>query len=473
MSQRKKPDAAQTQAFVDAVWQSTIIPALVDYIRIPNRSPAFDPQWVEHGHMERAVTLVVGWLKAHAPADAHLEVVRLAGRTPLIFMEIPGTAPGNVLLYGHLDKQPEMTGWAEGKGPWEPVIEGDRLYGRGGADDGYAAFASLTAINALRTQGVPHARCVVVIEACEESGSYDLPAYIEHLLPRIGDVDLVVCLDSGAGDYNRLWSTTSLRGMVGGTLRVDILTEGVHSGGASGVVPSSFRIARILLDRLENPVTGETRLPLLKVAVPEARQQQAEVAAAALGGGLPPFPLVPTAHPVHTHLAANMLARTWTSTVSVTGADGLPPIASAGNVLRPYTALKLSIRLPPPIDGKQAQAAIRAELERDPPYGARVTFTPEEPATGWDAPPVAPWLAASADAASLAFYGEGMAWMGEGGTIPFMAMLGEKFPAAQFLITGVLGPASNAHGPNEFIHLPFAQRLTACVAHVLADHAAR
>ena len=469
----KTPSAETTQAFVDDVWQATIVPALVDYIRIPNRSPAFDPKWAEHGYMEQAVQLVHGWLQAHAPADATLEVVRLEGRTPLIFMEIPGTAPGNVLLYGHLDKQPEMVGWAPGKGPWEPVIEGDLLYGRGGADDGYAAFASLTAINALRAQGVPHARCVVVIEACEESGSYDLPAYIDHLTPRIGDVDLVICLDSGAGDYQRLWSTTSLRGMVGGTLRVEILTEGVHSGGASGVIPSSFRIARILLDRLENPQTGESRLPLLKVEIPEARRRQAEVAAKALGNGRPPFPLVEGARPVHDDLASNMLARTWTSTVSITGADGLPPISLAGNVLRPWTALKVSVRLPPPVDGKTAQAAIKAELERDPPYGAKVTFSTEEPATGWDAPPVAEWLQASADAASQAFFGEGMAWMGEGGTIPFMAMLGEKFPRAQFLITGVLGPNSNAHGPNEFLHIPFARRLTACVAHVLSDHARR
>lgn len=465
-----KLDPRKTQDFVDGVWDATIVPSLVDYIRIPNKSPAFDAQWAEHGYMDEAVDLIHGWLAAHAPADASLEVIRLEGRTPLIFMEIPGEVDDTVVLYGHLDKQPEMTGWVEGKGPWTPVIEGDKLYGRGGADDGYAAFASLTAINALREQGIPHARCVLIIEACEESGSDDLPAYIDALADRVGTPSLVVCLDSGAGNYEQMWNTTSLRGLVAGTLRVDIIREGLHSGAASGAVPSSFRIARALLDRVEDPATGLPRLEALVAEVPEARLAQNALAAEVLGDEA--FPFVEGAGPVHADAAANHLARTWQTTLSVTGVDGIPPLDRAGNVLRPFTALKLSFRIPPSIDGATAYAAVKAELERDPPYGAQVRFEGEH-ATGWDAPPIEPWLHESATAASEAFFGRPMMYMGEGGTIPFMGMLGEKFPKAQFLITGVLGPESNAHGPNEFLHIPFAKKLTACVARVLADHAAR
>ncbi|MFN3201611.1 MAG: M20/M25/M40 family metallo-hydrolase [Bradymonadia bacterium] len=463
-------DVNDTQTFVDQVWDATIVPTLVDYIRIPNKSPDFDSQWAEHGYMDQAVELIFGWLQQHKPEDATLEVVKLEGRTPLIFMEIPGQVDDTVVLYGHLDKQPEMTGWAEGKGPWLPVIEDGKLYGRGGADDGYAAFASLTAINALRAQGVPHARCVMIIEGCEESGSYDLPAYIDHLADRIGTPSLVVCLDSGAGNYAQMWNTTSLRGLVGGTLRVDIVREGVHSGDASGTVADSFRIIRMLLDRLEDPTTGLTRLDALKAEVPEARVRQNALAAEVLGHGS--FPFVEGAEPVHADPAANHLARTWQTTLSITGVDGLPPLERAGNVLRPFTALKLSMRIPPSIDGATAYAAVKAELERDPPYGAQVSFEGDY-ATGWDAPPMAEWLHASATRASEAFYGQPMMYMGEGGTIPFMGMLGEKFPEAQFLITGVLGPESNAHGPNEFLHIPFAKKLTACVVQVLADHATR
>ena len=223
--------------YVTELWDDSIVPELVEYIRIPNKSPHFDPDWAEHGYMEAAVEHMVRWCEAHAPRGMELEVVRLPGRTPLIFIGVPGEGDDCLLLYGHLDKQPEMTGWREGLGPWTPKVVGDRLYGRGGADDGYAIYASLTALGALQEQRAPHARCVVIIEACEESGSYDLPHCIEALRPRIGTPSLVVCLDSGCGDYERLWCTTSLRGLTGGTLSVEVLEEGVHAGDPAGSCP--------------------------------------------------------------------------------------------------------------------------------------------------------------------------------------------------------------------------------------------
>jgi acetylornithine deacetylase/succinyl-diaminopimelate desuccinylase-like protein len=377
-------------------------------------------------------------------------------------------------MYGHLDKQPEMIGWRDGLGPWQPVLADGKLYGRGGADDGYAVFASLAAIGALQAQGVAHARCVGVIETCEESGSYDLPAYLELLAPRMGPVDFVVGLDSGCGDYERLWATTSLRGLVGGTLSVDVLTEGVHSGDASGVVPSSFRVARAVLDRIEDSATGRVLPPIFHAPIPDERVRQAREAAAIMGETtVRKYPFVDGTKPMVADHAEALLNRTWRPALSVIGADGLPAIADAGNVLRPRTALKLSLRLPPPVDGATAREAMRKLLEADPPHGASVRFEGDEAGTGWNAPPTAPWLTQALDEASRAFYGKPAAAMGEGGTIPFMAMLGKHFPQAQFLITGVLGPRSNAHGPNEFLHIPYATKLTACVASVLAAHASR
>jgi acetylornithine deacetylase/succinyl-diaminopimelate desuccinylase-like protein len=376
-----------------------------------------------------------------------------------------------VLLYGHLDKQPEMVGWREGLGPWLPVIEGDKLYGRGGADDGYAVFASLAAILALRGQGVPHARCVGLIECCEESGSYDLPAYLEALAPRLGAVDFVIGLDSGCGNYEQLWVTTSLRGLAAGTLSVEVLSEGVHSGDASGIVPSSLRIARALLDRLEDPASGQIRPREFHCAIPEERVAQAHKAGEILGATVHrKFPYAGATRPMTTDPGEGVLNRTWRPFLSIVGANGLPAIKDAGNVLRPRTELKLSLRLPPLVDGPQATRDMKRILEADPPYGATVTFEPDQGATGWSAPATAPWLARALDAASQACFGRPAAMMGEGGTIPFMGMLGKHFPQAQFLITGVLGPKSNAHGPNEFLHLAYAKKLTACVAHVLAAH---
>jgi len=469
-------DKTSLQRFVDETWGETIVPTLCDYIKIPNRSPAFDPEWAKHGHMDEAVALIERWCAGRAIPGLTVEVIRLPGRTPLMYMEIPARAPSRdtVLLYGHLDKQPEFTGWETGLGPWTPVQKGDRLYGRGGADDGYSAFAALTAIEALARQRLAHARCVVLIEAGEESGSPDLPVYIEHLAARIGDVSLVVCLDSGCGNYEQLWSTTSLRGLVAGDLRVEVLREGVHSGEASGIVPSSFRVLRMLLSRLEDEATGVIKLKELKVRIPRERVAQARSTARALGNDVwAKFPLVDGLKPMGKDNVERVLNRTWRSAVSFTGADGVPTLASAGNVLRPSTAFKLSVRVPPTVDIERASSALKRLLEKDPPYGAKVTFSGEKSSAGWNAPELAAWLERSADSASRAFFGKPVRYLGEGGSIPFMQMLGRKFPRAQFLVTGVLGPHSNAHGPNEFLHLPTARKLTCCVAQVVHEHSER
>ncbi|MGQ0551970.1 MAG: M20/M25/M40 family metallo-hydrolase [Planctomycetota bacterium] len=475
-------DPGQLSGWVGAAWRDRILPALTEYIRIPNESPAFDADWERHGHMERAVQHVATWCRAELRRlpGAQLHIERLAGRTPLIIIDVPGrpdaAAAGapTVLLYGHLDKQPPLGGWAEGLGPWTPVLRGERLYGRGGADDGYAAFASVTALAALAEAGQPYAHCVILIEACEESGSVDLPAHIEALGPRLGAPDLVICLDSGCGNYDQLWGTTSLRGLVTGTLTVETLREGVHSGDASGIVPSSFRIASQLLSRLEDGPSGVVSVPELQAEIPAERRQQAAAAVAELGVAVTgKYPFLPGVQPVGGAAAELVLNRTWRPALAVTGQAGLPPLQTAGNVMLPRTQLQLSMRLPPTCSGSEAAAAMKRVLERDPPYGARVRFEAHEPCTGWNAPPLATWLGRAVDEASRQSFGRPACWMGEGGSIPFMGMLGRRFPQAQFLITGVLGPESNAHGPNEFLHLPTAERLTTCVAQVLLAHQRR
>jgi acetylornithine deacetylase/succinyl-diaminopimelate desuccinylase-like protein len=471
---------AALKKFVDGVWTREIVPEITEYIRIPAKSPDFDPKWQANGHIDRAVEHMTRWAKEKIKAlpGAKMEVVRLKGRTPVILIEVPSTLPkGNkdtVLLYGHLDKQPEMTGWAEGMGPWTPVLHDDKLYGRGGADDGYAIYASVTALLALQQQNIPRARCVVLIEACEESGSYDLPFYIDHLEDRIGSPSLVICLDSGCGNYDQMWLTTSLRGLVGGLLTVSVLEEGVHSGDASGIVPDSFRIARALLSRIESAETGEVILADAQAEIPKDRVAQAKVAAGALGEQVwHKFPFSGKTQPPAMDGAELVLNRTWRAQLTVVGADGLPAPASAGNVLRPKTSLKLSLRLPPTVDAEAATKAVKKALTAKPIQGAKVKFETEQAGAGWNAPPLSSWLEKSIHAASKATFGKPAALMGEGGSIPFIGMLGKRFPDAQFLITGVLGPHSNAHGPNEFLHIPTGKNVTACAAMILADHAAR
>ena len=467
-------DLSAVRQHVDQAWSSDVVDRLHEFIAIPDVSPAFDADWQAHGHIDRAVELVRSWCRSRAIDDMAVEVHELDGRTPVVLCEIPprGDRTDTVVLYGHLDKQPEMTGWREGLDPWEPVLDGDRLYGRGGADDGYAVFAALTGIEALRAAGGDHARLVVLIEASEESGSPDLPAHLDALGTRLGDVSLVIGLDSGAASYDRLWVTTSLRGVLVGTLRVDVLTEGVHSGSAGGVVPSSFRILRRLLDRIEDPDTGRVLVDELWCPIPDERQAQIEASADEIAADLA-FPYAGDTGPEGRTAAELLRARTWEPAIANIAVDGFPPPHRAGNVLRPFTALTIAARLAPTADPTAAARALTERLTTDPPPGTVVRFDVTGAERGWNAPPTAAWLQTAVDEASDAFWGRPSSAMGEGGTIPFMAMLGQRFPDAQFLITGVLGPGSNAHGPNEFLHLPMARNIAASVAHVLHAHARR
>ena len=477
-------NTTQSLAHVSQAWDGDIVQRLSDYIAIPAKSPIFDADWLAHGYLETVVRNTAQWIEAQKLDGLTLEVVRLPGRTPVIFFEVAatrsaqaGVSEQTVLMYGHLDKQPEFSGWRKDLGPWTPKYEDGKLYGRGGADDGYAAYAAIAAIAALKDQKVAHPRVLGLIETCEESGSYDLLPYVDALRTRLGDVGLVVCLDSGAGNYDQLWLTNSLRGMASGVLRVDVLSEGVHSGDASGVVPSSFRVLRQVLDRLEDSATGRLLPGIFHCDVPPERQAQARVTADILGDEV--YKRFPWAHydcggatqsvlPTTTDPLQALLNRTWMPTLSVTGAEGFPAMKDAGNVLRPFTAFKLSLRLPPLVEASTAVQALKTLLEDNAPYQAKVTFECSGGATGWNAPDTAPWFEQALNEASQAHFGAGCGYIGQGGTIPLMNMLSQGFPKAQMMVCGVLGPKSNAHGPNEFLHVPYAKKLTAAVAQVIA-----
>ena len=368
------------QKDIDSFWDDEILPTLIEYIKIPNKSPAFDSNWEKAGHMEKVLQLAKSWVEKHKPDCSILHINRINNRTPLLMLEVPGDRDGNILMYGHLDKQPEMEGWKDGYGPWSPVMKGEKLYGRGGADDGYALFASLGIIKSLMEQGASLPRIIILIEFCEESGSPDLPYYIKECQEIIGPVDLVVCLDSGAGNYKQFWTTVSLRGMIACELRVDVLNEGIHSGSASGLVPSSFRIIRQLLSRLEDELTGEIKVKSLHSDVPEHRLNEIEKMVNTLDDEKDTMPWHNKMQPASDSPIDGSILRTWKPTLSIVGADGIPSVADGGNVLRPYTTLKLSFRLPPDVDCNKAMDDVEKTLLKDPPYNASISIDWEEPA---------------------------------------------------------------------------------------------
>ncbi|WP_277676358.1 M20/M25/M40 family metallo-hydrolase [Saccharopolyspora rectivirgula] len=470
-------DRAAVTKTVQQIWDESVLPSLSELVEIPAVSPAYDADWEANGHLDAAVDHVRQWVTARGIPGAEAEVVRLDGRSPLLLIDIPpaeGAPEETVLLYGHLDKQPPLHGWSEGLGPWTPVVRNGRLYGRGSVDDGYSGYAAISAVEAARQHGGRHARCVVLLETGEESGSPDLPAYLEHLSDRLGDVTLIVCLDSGAGDYERLWLTTSLRGGMQLEVTVRVLESGQHSGMASGILPSSFRIMRQLLDRIEDPRTGEILVPELNVPIPNNRVEQTRAALEAVPGLVRnSVPLLDGMQPLSEDEVELALNNTWRPTLSVIGADGMPAPSDAGNVLRPYTTLMLSFRLPPTADPQAAMEAVKQRLSTDVPYGAQVSFGHSDTGMGWNAPDLQPWLHEALDQASADIFGTRWQTMGVGGSIPLMGLLHNAYPDAQFVVTGALGPDSNAHVPDESLHLGFAAKLSAAIAYLLDAHARR
>ena len=477
MTTALRPDDALAHA--RSHWSADVLPLLETYASIPGVSPAYDPDWETHGLLSDTAELLAAWARHRELPGATVEVVRIPGLTPTVVVDVPASDPGaagTVLIYGHYDKQPPFDGWTGGRGPWTPVVEGEWIYARGVADDGYALPSALLALEAVRASGGRHARCIVLAEGSEESGSPHLRQVLAHLADRIGVPDVVIALDSGSPTYERLWVTTSLRGAIVGTLTVRVLEHGVHSGSAGAVVPSSFRIARVLLDRIEDPATGDLRLPELCVDPPVGALAAAEdLVRARAGAGLvaSEFPVVDGLVLQGESEADRALRVAWRGSVAVVGADGLPPSADAGAVLRPFTSLKLVVRLPPTADPDAASEAVSRALTSDPPHGATVEWNAAPPAGGWSAPPLAPWLAAALDNASLACFDQPSGRLGEGGTIPFMGWLAAQFPEAQILALGVLGPGSNAHGPDEGLHMPTAERITASLALLVDAHADR
>lgn len=457
-----------------ADFERDALETLLDYTTIPCLSPMFDQRWEESGHIEAAVQLLVSWARQRRLASFEVEVHRLEGKTPVIVVTVAATGPttGTCVLYGHLDKQPPLGEWSEGLNPFIPVRRGDRVYGRGIADDGYSMFSALLAIEAMEARDIPHGRCVVLIEASEESGSSDLEAHLDAIAEHLGAVELMICLDSGALTYDRLWVTSSLRGLVNLEVTVQVLERGQHSGSASGVVPSSFRVLRQLLDRVEDSSNGHVLIDELWGEVPDEHVTAASSIADELGDIIASdLPMLAGVDMMGNSGADRILRRNWHPALSIIGIAGIPEPVDAGNVLRTHTSALLSMRLPPTVSSTIAAGRLHDVLTTDVPSSAQVRTTVHSLADGWVAPPLAPWLSKALEDASMENFGHAPGLTGEGGSIPFLASLGRRYPNVQIVATGVLGPDSNAHGIDEMLDLVTAVHVTNSVITLLAAHA--
>ena len=456
---------------VARMWQGETLQALCDFVRIPARSVGFDPNWEQNGFLLQACEDAARWAKTLFP-NAVFEVLSEPGRSPALFFEIPASGcscPESVFFYGHFDKQPEGEGWTQGRKAFTPSVEGRRLYGRGAADDGYNFYAAMTALAALDENGAPRPRAVGLYETAEECESVDFAYWLEKTAPRIGRVGFVSVLDGTCCDYDRLWTTVSFRGALSFTLNVRVLQYGVHSGTASGIVPESFTIARALLERIEKAQTAEISAPELNVEIPEERLAQLRHCASILGEKITgEFPWAGSVHARNPAPFASLVMRGWKPQLAVTGAEGLPALENAGNVLRAGTRLKCSMRIAPTLDPEKALEYIRRELTRDPIFGCTVTLDPAGFGPGWNAPAEKPWFTRSFDAASRELFGKSATYCCDGASIPILSLMQRCFGDAQYLVTGVLGPGSNAHGPDEMLDLDYVSKLTSALARIIA-----
>jgi acetylornithine deacetylase/succinyl-diaminopimelate desuccinylase-like protein len=460
-----------TTKLVEEKFESDLLTGLSDFIKIDNLSPSYDPEWNSNGKLEAAAKFCLDWVLKEGVEGLKGEIIKEDDKTPLIFIEIDARGSDrNFLLYGHFDKQPHFSGWAEGLGPTIPVIKDGWLYGRGGADDGYAIFSAVTAIKAIQKQGQPHGRVVIVIEGSEESGSPHLIHYINKLNHRIGVPDLMICLDSGAKDYETLWITTSLRGVANLDLTVEVLEEAVHSGVGTGIAPDSFMIIRNLLDRVENSETGKI-VDLFHVNIPSSRIEDAKKLAAIKSESiLGQVKLVPGAKPVTEDVAELILNNTWRPTLCVTGAGGLPAYSTAGNILRATTTVRLSMRIPPGLDADKALDDLENILKINAPFNCKITLSNKAAGNGWNNKDLSKKLSDSLLRTSNKLWGKDYYNFGEGGSIPFIKQLADSFKSCEILVIGVLGPNSNAHSCNEGLNIDYCKNITSTVAHTIADY---
>ncbi|CAI2368334.1 unnamed protein product [Moneuplotes crassus] len=464
-------DTEKSKKFIEDNFQSMFLDPISEFIKVPNLTPSFDPEFQTNGLIEQAIDNVKGYAESMDIPGLKFHVHNEEGRAPMALIEIPGNGKKNIMVYGHLDKQPHMEGWTEGTGPTTPTIIGDKLYGRGSTDDGYVSFATLTAVKNILDQGQEIPRIVLVLEAEEESGSKDLVYLLEKCKDIIKTPDVCLCCDSGALDYKTLWLTSSLRGSMGMNVKVSIAKDAFHSGICGGAMPETFRIANNLLDRLEDPITK--RMEKFEVEIEDRFKEEAKNIVGLVGTDLyKDFKLLEGCRPIHhDNLEEMYLNINWRPALAVCGADGLPTLSKAGNVVRASTSLRLKIRLPPSLDAKEMCDEVVKTLSEDVPFGAKIEFDDVSSGSGWVMKDLKEETSKAIHESSEEFYEKKAGLYGIGGSIPFLKTLEGIYPETEILAMGVGGNDCNIHAPDETLDIPYMKKFIPTLSHILAKMA--
>ena len=449
------------------------LPWTKKFVAVPNTSKAFDPEWETNGRLETACQLCIEYAQAIQIEGIELEMHKDPGVSPLLLGRVaPSKQVGSIRIvtYGHLDKQPyHSEEWEEGLHPTTPVEKNGYLYGRGAVDDGYNFFTVLAVLKAFQELRIPHDEFLLFYECNEESGCTDIAHYLNKLKEQIGAPDVMFCLDEGSVSNQMFSLSTSLRGALNFSLKVSVLEKSMHSGVASGIVPSSFRIARELLERIESGKTGEM-VPELQVPVPEQKLKEASANAKLNGSGIhTSLCMCKGVQPVTLNLEELYLNNVWKAQMEVIGQGGIPSLAQAGNVLRDHTELLVSLRTPPTLSCTAAFDTIKNILTSQVPYNAKVEVEMESFGDGWFSGHLSAALISTVDKHSMEVFGNPALLYGSGCTIPFIHLIQQQLPKTLLLVTGADLPDSGIHGPNERLDIEFLVRFAKTFACILVD----
>ena len=469
-------DKKSFEKYIEKMFTYNMIPNLMNFIRIPNLSPAYDYEWNTNGLLLKAANLIIAYAKSLEIKNAQINLIQDKGYSPLIFIEIPASRPNDnrtVLLYAHFDKQPHGTGWDDDKGPTKPVIQNGRLYGRGSADDGYASFSMLTAIKACQEHNCPLPRICLIFEGAEESTDEHLTYYFNKLLPIIGEnVIAFIPLDSGCADYDRLWITNSLRGVCDYEINIQTLDNNISFGPeASGRIAENLFILRKAIDAVMDTSTGDVKIEEFYVKdIPEEIQEEMDKEIEIVGEQFfKEIPLYEGVKPLKTDIKEAMINNRWKPTCSILGIDNCPKIEDNGFGVKKSITVKMSMRLPPGIDSHAALEALKKVVKENIYFDAKVKFLSAEVADGWKLTNFSEKTKNVLNKASKEYFGNELVFKGMGGSIPFITYFQTKYPNADVICTGILGADCFEHGPNENLHLEACKKMILVLCYFLSE----
>ena len=462
---------------ISKIFNTTTLPNLMNFIRIPNTSPEFDPDWDKNNLLLKASKLIITFIKTLQLKNTEITLLKDENHTPFILTETKSSKEkekNTILFYAHIDKQPNCEGWDKGKSATNPIIENGRLYGRGSIDDGYAIYSILTAIKYCQDNNLFTNRIICIFECSEESSSDDLNYYFDKLIPFFGnDISLFCCVDLTCLDYKKMWIVNCIRGVMDFDVKIYTLNNDIYSNFTKGVFPDNFMIFRKLCDLLRNE-KGEFLIPELIISedkIPKDRKKELEEASKEIGiDFIKVLPLYNNTKPMKDDIYKLLLNNIWKVSMIIKGIDGIPDKKYEGNILSKGLKARIQMRIPPLLNGKKAFEAIKKKFIENTPFNSKVEVEMIGIDDGWNDKNFSERSKNVFNYVSKIGFGNDVGFKFDGGSVPFIQYFENKYPKSQIANLGIRGYECNEHGPNESIDLDACKKFIAALVILMSEY---